>query len=219
MDWLVQQTLLHSSDHNAGFSGNSKKGYPVMPPGNTSHLQACLDRFRAGDPAARHALWESSYERLRKLTHQMLRHFPVVRLREETLDVLHKVWFKLDKMLDDVDISSARDYFRLANTHIQRRLIELARRYGRQHVVSLPAGEIKALTSEDLDRLEAWAEFHEQIARLPDEEREVFGLRYYQDLPEKEAAEILDVSTSTIRRRWRSARLRVANALKGNLPY
>jgi RNA polymerase sigma-70 factor (ECF subfamily) len=66
--------------------------------------------------------------------------------------------------------------------------------------------------------LAEWGEFHEQIGRLPEEEREVFDLLWYQGLSHAQAAELLQLSTKTIQRRWQAACLRLHEALQGNLP-
>src|SRR5262249_12907956 len=68
------------------------------------------------------------------------------------------------------------------------------------------------------DRLAAWTEFHRQIERLPDEEREIFDLLWYQGLSQAEAASLLNVSERTVKRRWQSARLKLHEALHGELP-
>ena len=51
------------------------------------------------------------------------------------------------------------------------------------------------------------------IDKLPDEEREVFGLVRLQGLTNTEAAEVLDVSTKTVQRRLNRARLLLAEEL------
>lgn len=202
---------------------------------DSSGLQECLDRWRAGDPAARDALLRNSYERLRLLTRRMLRgHYPGVRRWEETDDVLQRVMVGLHKMLDSVEVETVLDYLRLAATHINRRLIDLARYYaGKTHPVpnyvspppegdpsGVRAGRAdgEADPSEGPGGLEAWAEFHHQVTLLPDEERDVFGLLWYGGLTQAEAARLLGVSHSTIKRRWLRARLRIAEALGGEMP-
>ncbi len=66
--------------------------------------------------------------------------------------------------------------------------------------------------------LAEWSEFHEAVERLPEEEREAFDLLWYQGLSQPEAAELLGVSPRTIKRRWRSARLLLHDALRGAWP-
>jgi RNA polymerase sigma-70 factor (ECF subfamily) len=68
------------------------------------------------------------------------------------------------------------------------------------------------------DRLAAWAEFHRRAEGLPPEEREVFDLLWYQGLSQAEAAAVLGVSDRTAKRRWQAARLRLHEALNGELP-
>src|SRR5256885_9614190 len=50
-----------------------------------------------------------------------------------------------------------------------------------------------------------WTELHEQIGALPDEEREVVGLLFYQGLSQAETAEVLGISLRTVQRRWHDA--------------
>ena len=58
----------------------------------------------------------------------------------------------------------------------------------------------------------------EQVAALPEEEREVFDLLWYQGLPQAEAADLLHVNVRTIKRRWLSARMKLQDALQGEMP-
>src|SRR5262249_32539816 len=58
-------------------------------------------------------------------------------------------------------------------------------------------------------RLEAWTEFHKQVQALPDEEREVVDLIWYEGLDQSEAASFLGVPRATVQRRWLKARLRL----------
>ena len=55
--------------------------------------------------------------------------------------------------------------------------------------------------------LAEWTEFHRQIDRLSEEDREVFGLLWYQQLTQEEAAEVLGVSVRTVKRMWQAARI------------
>ena len=57
--------------------------------------------------------------------------------------------------------------------------------------------------------------FHEAVERLPAEERDVFGLLWYQGMTHAQAAEVLGVATKTVQRRWASARLLLQDALDG----
>ncbi len=60
--------------------------------------------------------------------------------------------------------------------------------------------------------------FHEKVSALPEEERELFGILWYEGLTQDQAAELLGVSIRTVKRRWQSARLKLIDALDGDTP-
>jgi RNA polymerase sigma factor (sigma-70 family) len=201
---------------------------------DTAHLQGCLDAIRAGDPAARDSLLRCCQERLRLLMYKMLRHYPRVRRWEQSDDIFQNVLIRLDRLLENVEITTIRDFFRLASLHIRRELIDLARRYfgpkgvGANYLTpgdrttddahTVNGSQAMGHPSDDPSLLEAWAELHQCVGNLPDEECEVFDLLWYQGLTQAEAAELLGIPERTVRRRWHSARVNLVEALHGELP-
>jgi RNA polymerase sigma factor (sigma-70 family) len=204
------------------------------PSSQTVQIQACLDRLRGGDETARAELLACACERLRNLAHKMLRGFPSVQRWEQTDDVLQNAALRLHRALQQITVETSRAFFRLAALNIRRELLDLARRYfgpegqGAHHGtwgqgVSASTTEHSgpadpADLSREPSRLAAWTEFHEQIGALPDEEREVFDLLWYQGLSQAEAAELLGVSERTVKRRWQTARFQLYEALRGEVP-
>jgi RNA polymerase sigma-70 factor (ECF subfamily) len=204
-----------------------------MPdPSVSVQIQACLDRLRDGDEAARGELLACACERLSRLARTMLRGYPNVHRWEQTGDVLQNALLRLSRTLRQVPVATSRDFFRLAALNIRRELLDLAKHYygpqgqGARHATlagdpaassDLPAAD-PGDASHEPERLAAWSEFHEQVEALPAEEREVFDLLWYQGLSQAEAAEVLGVSERTIKRRWMSARLRLQDALQGEMP-
>jgi RNA polymerase sigma factor (sigma-70 family) len=194
-------------------------------PADSHRLQQLLAALSAGDPGARAALIEQSNERLRALAHQMLQHFPGVGRWEQTDDVLNQALVRLHRSLESVQPDSPRHFLNLAAAQVRRVLIDLARKYagpqglGANH--ESRAGQFSASgTARFVDTTEPgdyaqWAEFHECIESLPEAEREVFGLLWYDGLSQAEAAEILDVSVRSIKRRWQSARFLLFRTLHG----
>jgi RNA polymerase sigma factor (sigma-70 family) len=206
-----------------------------VTPGTTSaFLQGCLNRLHGGETAARADLLRYSQERLRTLTQRMLARFPSVKRFEETDDVLQNVLLRISHMLDQLEVGSVRDYLRLAAANIRRELIDLARHYyGPLGIGANQAGAARgspdrsdqatldhpaADSGREALSLADWTEFHERTAQLPDDEREVFDQLWYHGLTQDEAAELLDVSVSTVKRRWQAARLRLMESLGGKSP-
>jgi RNA polymerase sigma-70 factor (ECF subfamily) len=187
-------------------------------------LTPLLERMHGGDLAARDELLRHARGRLLALTRRVLGDFERLRQWEQSEDVLQGASLRLLRALEEVKPRTTRDFLGLAALHIRRELLDLARRhYGRgadrpvQQVAegSLPEG---AETTLEPGRVAAWTEFHRQVDALPPEEREVVDLLWYQELPQAEAAALLEVDPSTVKRRWRAARLKLAAALRGWLP-
>lgn len=198
-----------------------------MPETTTKLIQQCLDRIRAGDEKARHELIGCAFGRLEILARKALRGFPGVRRWEETPDVAQNASLRLHRALRHINPGSTREFFQLASKLIRRELIDLLRHYhGPQGHGALHnsiaghadpvAGGAAGNSSLDPGKLAAWTEFHECIERLPDEEREVFDLMWYQELTQAEAAQLLGVSERTVKRRWREARIRMREAFGEN---
>ena len=193
-----------------------------------SALQGLIDLANGGDAAAWGELLAHSCERLRRLARKMLKGFPHLRRWEQTDDLLQNAMLRLHRALADVKPESVRHYFSLATVQIRRELLDLADHHfgpegdGANHHTDGPclaAGERGVLEREAVadqpSSLDGWTEFHARIEALPEEEREVVGLIWYEGLAQEEAAAVLGVSVRTVKRRWQSARLLLYEAVKG----
>lgn len=191
--------------------------------GSDTQLQGLLDQALAGSPAAKEALLHHACDRLLKLTRKMFRGHPGLRRWMQTDDVFQNSLVRFHRALSQVEVRDVRHFFNLATVQIRRELLDLARKtfgphgIGRNHHTDHhPADESGGKlhrVSEEPENLERWESFHQQVEALPDEERAVFGLIYYEGLEQLEAAKVLDVSERTIRNRWNRAKLRLSGEL------
>lgn len=197
-------------------------------------LQSCLSRLAAGDDSALNELLRQTSGRLEQLTRAMFRDFARVHRWEETADVLQRASIRLYRALLATRPTTVRGYFALAALQIRRELTDLARTYfGPQGLgvnyetselwptgaASSSAFDVAAASgSFDPQRLADWSDFHGQAALLPEDQREVFDLIYYQGLSQMETATVLGISERTVQRRWQSARQTLHNALDGRIP-
>jgi RNA polymerase sigma factor (sigma-70 family) len=188
-----------------------------------------MERLKQGDLAARDALIRHAGAQLERLTRKMLKDFPGVKRWVETDDVFQSAALRLLRALQAVSPPSTSDFFRLAAEIIRRELIDLARRFqgpqgiGANH--DSRGGEESgnapidpADFSGEPTRLLGWTEFHAQVDSLPEDERDVMNLLFYQGLKQAEAAELLGVSVRTVQNRWRSALLKLHEVLKDQWP-
>jgi RNA polymerase sigma-70 factor (ECF subfamily) len=195
-------------------------------------LQRLLDRIKVGDEAARDLLFEHACERLRRLVRLQLRRFPRVKRWDQTDDVLNNVMMRMVEAMRGMSLGTPREFFALCGTQIRRQLIDLKRHYygaegmGRHHRTAAPSAEGEPAPNladgtddtHDPAHLALWTEFHEQVEKLPEEEREVFNLRWYQELSVEETADVLKISTRSVGRRWLDARLKLGRFLQGKPP-
>jgi RNA polymerase sigma factor (sigma-70 family) len=197
----------------------------------TNVILGWVDRLRAGDDSAMNELLVHFGGRLTRLTRKMLKAFPTVERWEQTDDVYQNAAMRLRQTLRQARPTSRSAFFGLAAIQIRRELLNMAEAY-RDRLTPSRVGAIgpeSAASSgvqstepvdarERPDELQAWTEFHEAAAALPDENREVFNLIWYDGLREADAATILGVSLRTVSSRWQKARVAIHRAMGGCVP-
>jgi RNA polymerase sigma-70 factor (ECF subfamily) len=183
-------------------------------PDDTAALQGLLLKLQAGSPEARELLLARSCRRLEALSRKMLHSDVRVARWEQTGDVLQGALLRLTRALEKIHPKDVRGYFRLAGKLIRQELIDLARKHlgpegaGSKHE-SVEVGKLELVPQ----RQRASSDLHEAVESLPAEELEVVDLIIYQNMTAKEAALALAASERTVKRRWRSARLRLQERL------
>jgi RNA polymerase sigma-70 factor (ECF subfamily) len=187
-----------------------------MSPGFSAQLQQGLQALQAGGPAATNELLVIAQDRLVRLARRMFRDFPRLREWVSTHDVHQGAMLRLWRALQAVPPRTPREFFGLAALQIRRELLDLIDRY---HQRNLLPGEVEQSDSSlDPEHLQRWRELHEAAAALPDEEREVFDLIWYQGRSSAEAAELLGLELRAVQRRFRAAKLLLHKALEGRIP-
>jgi RNA polymerase sigma-70 factor (ECF subfamily) len=198
-----------------------------MADASTTELQGLIDRVAAGDPSARHALIDRARTRLRRLVRRIFPHGDRLRRLEDTDDILNQAVVRLLRRLEaGRPPASVAEFFRVAAREVRCELLDLARHhFGPEGPAAREANNLAAdnsdspglpetpTTTDEPTRLATWTEFHQHVEALPEEEREVFDLLWYQGLTQAEAAAVLGVAVITVKRRWASARLLLGKAL------
>lgn len=196
----------------------------------TVELQSMLDKLLAGDPRAKELLITRAYDRLLTLTRQLLGSFGRVRAEEETAGVLNDAYLRLHAALDEVKPTSVRQFIGLAALELRRVLLDRVRKMqgrgkeARPERVSFasPDGSTDGAPEPGVDgdasRLGTVIDLLSAVETLPDDEREVVDLKYFQGLTEADAGKVLGVHEDTVKRRWAKARIRLAGKLDAFAP-
>jgi RNA polymerase sigma factor (sigma-70 family) len=197
-----------------------------MTTDTSGELQALIDRLRQGDRRACRDLLERAHGRLRKLANRILSgSFPALRARHDLDSIVDETWLRLLQALEKSEPPTVADFFRLAAHKIRQVLLDVAarerRRLGRE--VAAAGGSASsdggpaepADRSHDPARLALWTELHEKAEALPEQERTVFEMHYYLDLPQAEIARLLGLHPRKVSYLWVAATDRLARALTG----
>jgi RNA polymerase sigma-70 factor (ECF subfamily) len=203
---------------------------------STAVLQVQLERVLTGDAEARQRLLQLTRDRLLRHARRFL-HGRYARLErfEQTDDIVQQLYVKILENQDRFWVNSdgkpvrtLAEFFGHTSAWMRDVLCDLLRKmYGRDDnrpaVLPLDGGpsdtgpphEPSSSTLEG-EKLRRWTEFHEAVARLPDDLRSVFDLLWYQELSQADAAALLGIAVPTVKLRWMKARLRVQEALGGS---
>ena len=186
----------------------------------TIAVQRYLDALAGDQPAEPilRALLDRSVHRLQllcgNLLHRNYRRLTLPPLNLQPDEMVGAVVERLLKALRSVRPQTVRQFFALVHQHMRWELNDLARRLDEQPAaVELQEGMAPAPPSSGSLLTPDGRRMLEAIDRLPEDEREVFGLVRIQGLTQVEAAEVLGVSVKTVQRRLNRSLLLLAKEL------
>ncbi|MGI9441211.1 MAG: ECF-type sigma factor [Rubripirellula sp.] len=184
-----------------------------------AQIESTLADMQEGDLEASADLLPLVYSELRKLAASRLAAEPAGQTLQATA-LVHEAYLRLTKNTDQQRWNSRGHFFGAASTAMRRILIEQARRkkslrgggeYNRvsSHEIeqTLNSSPAELLTLNEA--LTILAETHPRKAKLVE-------LRFFAGLSNREAAEALDISTSTADQDWRYARAWLKVKMDGN---
>jgi RNA polymerase sigma factor (TIGR02999 family) len=175
---------------------------------DTHKITNLLIDWRAGRPESAEELMNLVYTELRRLAARfMRRERPGHTL--QTTALVHEAYIRLCGA-DFIDWQNRAHFFAVAAQQVRRVLVDHARgaRAGKRW------GALKKMSLADVDlgqidrgeRLIALDEALERLAEMDARAARIVELRYFGGLTEREAAEVLNISTATLKRDWDFAR-------------
>jgi RNA polymerase sigma factor (TIGR02999 family) len=175
-----------------------------------------IARVRAGDPAARDALFAQCYPDLKRLARQRLldaHRGPSL----DTTSLVHDAYLRIARM-GGIPVST-RGHFMAYAAHAMRSIvIDLIRSRaaevhgGAATHLSLDTDLGERLASDEADVLHVH-EALEQLAQVDQRLVKVVEMRYFAGFSEQEIAAALGLTERTVRRDWQRARALLAAAL------
>jgi RNA polymerase sigma-70 factor, ECF subfamily len=173
-----------------------------------SQVTALLAALRNGDEAARNALLTAVYPELRRIAaHYMRQERPGHTLR--TTGLVNEVYLRLFGS-ENIDWQNRAHFFGAVAREMRRTLVDYARRRNAQkrpdQQVMVRLSDIDAAASAREDDLVALDEALSRLDAIDPRAGRVVELRFFAGLSEREAAEAIGISISTLRRDWNFAK-------------
>jgi RNA polymerase sigma factor (TIGR02999 family) len=182
--------------------------YQVGMPDNSSHqITLLLHEWNKGDDNALEQLMPLVYEELRRMARGYLRH-QAPNHTFQTSELIHEAYLKIEKV-DGRDWQNRAHFFGVAAKAMRHILVDYARaknsgKRGWQNRVSL--GAATAISSDRSSELIALDDALTTLQSLDERKSRVVELRFFGGLTNEEMAEVLQISTETVKRDWRFAR-------------
>ena len=185
---------------------------------DVEQIQHCLDRWHAGDERAKNELIGLTRTRLRFSASILLEDSPVV--PEQTDDLLQEATLSLSLALDKVRPTDARHFVNLAAMHLDRRLVDMARKYQgpKQQIDRGTMPRVKAGLDESGNSTfdppdptdgpptaEELTELHQAVDKLSDGLQEVFRLHYYAGMSFSAIAKTVRRAKNTVMDEYKRA--------------
>jgi len=171
---------------------------------NPQNVTVLLAKWGQGDREALNALTPLVYNELRKLAKSYLRRERVGHTLEGTA-LVHEAYLRLIDQRE-VEWRNRNHFFALAAELIRRILVDHARariatKRGGSHVKLSLDEAITPTDEKDLDLL-ALNDALDALARTDAQQSRIVELRYFAGLTIEETADVLQISTATVKRDW-----------------
>lgn len=178
-------------------------------PDQVSEVTRLLLSWSAGDESARERLMPLVFDELRRIA----RRYMGREGREHTLQptaLVNELYLKLSDR-KRVQWKNRAQFFGVAAEMMRQILVDYARarltqKRGREYQ-SVPLDESRALSDVEDLAMVALDDALTSLSRLDSRQAKVTELRFFAGLTNEEIADVLQVSVTTVKRDWRTARL------------
>lgn len=179
------------------------------------NLSKLLGQWGA-DGAARDEVVTLVYDELRRIAHRYINGERIGHTLQTTA-LVNEAYLRMIE-LDRMQWTDRAHFFAIAATLMRRILVDYARQRGRDKrgggisIVTLDGQDVAAEAGVDIAALDAALE---RLAELDAAQARIVELRFFSGLTVDETAAALDISASTVKREWASAKAWLMLELEG----
>ncbi|HEX6125027.1 MAG TPA: sigma-70 family RNA polymerase sigma factor [Pyrinomonadaceae bacterium] len=179
-----------------------------MPEADSHEITQLLADWSRGDERALERLMPLVYDELRRMAHGYMRRQPSNHTFQTT-ELIHEAYLKIAKNGPN-DFQNRAHFFGVAAKAMRHILVDYARskrsdkRGGSRERISL--SDDTAVSFSRTEQLVALDEALKNLESLDERKCRVVELRFFGGLTNEEMAEVLKISSETVKRDWRFAR-------------
>lgn len=170
----------------------------------SGEVTGLLKAWSGGDQAALERLAGHVYDELRHIARRYMRNERAGNTLQATA-LVNEVYLRLADV-KNIDWQQRAQFFAIAAQMMRRILVDAARARGSHKrgggAIKVNVDEAPVLSPERDSSLVALDEALEAFSKLAPRQARVVELRYFGGLSEEETAEVLKISTRTVRRDW-----------------
>jgi RNA polymerase sigma factor (TIGR02999 family) len=186
----------------------------------TAEVTDLLRAWNGGDGAALDRLSSVVYTELRRMARRYMRNERAGNTLQTTA-LVNEVYLRLVDV-KNVDWKQRAQFFGMCAQMMRRILVDAARARGSLKrgggAIQINVDDVPVLSPERDSSLLALDEALETFAKLAPRQTNVVELRYFGGLSDDETAEVLKISTRTVRRDWDFARSWLTRELSHRRP-
>jgi len=175
-----------------------------MAPPQSTEVTGLLKAWTGGDQAALERLTGHVYDELRRIARHYMRNERAGNTLQTTA-LVNEVYLRLVDV-KNVDWQQRAQFFAIAAQMMRRILVDAARARGSEkrggRAIKVDVDEAPVPSPGRDSSLVALDEALEAFSKLAPRQTKVVELRYFGGLSEEETAEVLKISTRTVRRDW-----------------
>jgi RNA polymerase sigma factor (TIGR02999 family) len=182
-------------------------------------IDALLRTWSRGDPSAQEQLWQIVFNQLRRLARHQL-NCEAADHSLESCALVNEVFVRLNE-LSNPRWETSPQFFAMCAKVMRHVLVDHARarlcqkRHGNREKISLD--DIVLISEEKGEQLLALDEALTRLAKIHTRKSEVVEMRFFGGLSMDEIAELLQVSSMTVKRDWSFARAWLEAVLSGEI--
>ena len=183
----------------------------------STEVTGLLKAWSDGDQAALDRLSAKVYQELHRIARRYMKNERAGNTLQTTA-LVNEVYLRLVDV-KNVDWQHRAQFFAISAQMMRRILVDAARTRGAHKrgggAVKVNVDEVPVLSQEPSASLVALDDALEALSKIAPRKAKIVELRYFGGLSEEEAAEVLQLSTRSVRRDWQFARAWLMRELNG----